>query len=88
MNGACHRIETILNKTFLNLVYRHHVFEFLLTVAFKECLKDISTGPDIPFFQSFEENWGKINTSDYQCALDNPEISPYILEKRNLKFFL
>jgi len=61
LNGACVLLEQKIGKNVLFLTYRHHIFEIILQAVFIEAKFAPSSGPDIPLFKRFVNNWKNIN---------------------------
>ncbi|KAL4097880.1 hypothetical protein QTP88_022583 [Uroleucon formosanum] len=65
LNGACVLLEQKLGRNVLFLACRHHIFEITLQAVFIEAKFAPSSGPDIPLFKRFIDNWKNINKNEY-----------------------
>ena len=64
-NGACVLLEnTHLKRNLLYFPCRHHIAEIVLGAVFVG-LFGTSTGPAVPIFQKFKENWSNIQNKTY-----------------------
>jgi len=82
VNGACILLEASMGRHLLWLACRHHMFEVLLSDAFRVCFGP-SSGPEITIFKRFRESWSKLvhhMPKKYQ--------SPLIIVPDSLKTFI
>jgi len=71
LNGACVLLEQKLGKNVLFLACHHHIFEIILQAVFIEAKFAPSSGPDIPLFKRFVNNWKNINKNEYSVWTDD-----------------
>ncbi|KAL4091540.1 hypothetical protein QTP88_026214 [Uroleucon formosanum] len=71
LNGACVLLEQKLGRNVLFLACRHHIFEITLQAVFIEAKFAPSSGPDIPLFKRFIDNWKNINKNEYSVWTDD-----------------
>lgn len=71
LNGACVLLEQKLGRNVLFLACRHHIFEIILQAVFTEAKFAPSSGPDIPLFKRFVNNWRNINKNEYSVWTDD-----------------
>ncbi|KAL4084393.1 hypothetical protein QTP88_028216 [Uroleucon formosanum] len=71
LNGACVLLEQKLGRNVLFLTCRHHIFEITLQAVFIEAKFAPSSGPDIPHFKRFIDNWKNINKNEYSVWTDD-----------------
>ena len=66
--GACTLVQQKLKKKLLSLACRHHILEIVVGAVFTKCLKLPPSGPNVPLFNRFSNQWSSINTAIYQTA--------------------
>ncbi|KAE9523392.1 hypothetical protein AGLY_015944 [Aphis glycines] len=71
LSGACVLLEQKLGRNVLFLACRHHIFEIILQAVFIEAKFAPSSGPDIPLFKRFIDNWKNINKNEYSVWTDD-----------------
>ncbi|KAF0771445.1 Uncharacterized protein FWK35_00027558 [Aphis craccivora] len=71
LNGVCVLLEQKLGRNVLFLACRHHIFEIILQAVFTEAKFAPSSGPDIPLFKRFVNNWRNINKNKYSVWTDD-----------------
>ncbi|KAL4127287.1 hypothetical protein QTP88_011464 [Uroleucon formosanum] len=64
-------LEQKLGRNVLFLACRHHIFEITLQAVFIEAKFAPSSGPDIPLFKRFIDNWKNINKNEYFVWTDD-----------------
>lgn len=77
--GACVRIEQMLDKDLLYLACRHHVMELIIGAAFDQVLRG-SSGPDIGLFKRFQEYWPFIDRGNFQPASTDPHVEQLVAD--------
>lgn len=65
LNGACVLLEHKLGRNILYLACRHHVFEIILQSVFVGSKFAPSSGPDIPLFKRFKNQWKTIDLTQF-----------------------
>lgn len=69
--GAATLLESLLSRSLLWLSCRHHMLEILLSDVFGCCFGP-SSGPEIPMFKRFRQNWNKL--AHHTVAREQPLI--------------
>lgn len=72
-NGAAILLERLLERDILFLPCRHHIFELILRAAF-ECQIPSTTGPNVPLFKKFRDDWKKIEQKNFQSGIDDERV--------------
>lgn len=85
--GAAILLEQLMDKDLLYLACRRHVLELLLRAAFEQKFPG-TTGPDVPMFRRFREQWPTFNVNDFESGFNGLETSlknevPHIVESIN-----
>ena len=75
--GACSLIQKALDRELLHLACRHHIMEIVAEKAFSIMKIATSTGPDILLFKRFQDNWNRIDQSNFQTAADAVETADF-----------
>ncbi|XP_048504680.1 uncharacterized protein LOC125499694 [Athalia rosae] len=75
--GAAVSLERLLEKKLLYLPCRHHIFELILRDVF-ELKIPTTSGPDVPLFKRFRENWVEIDTSQYSTGVEDSYVQDKI----------
>ena len=86
-NGACVLIEHKMEKDLLWYPCRHHILEIILESVVSLAL-EASSGPDIPLFKRFRNQWHEINTNSFETLKnvshsDKTHITDFVISKNN-----
>lgn len=73
-----------LQKDLLHLACRHHIYEIILRNVV-EVAWPITCGPNVMIFKRFQDNWDKIDTSQYDIGIDDTDIKNILDETKNEK---
>lgn len=84
INGACVLLEQFIERDLLYLPCRHHIFELLLKSVFNLKLKLPTTGPDVPIFKRFQQQWPTLNTQNYYIGLNDTFVKSAVENKINI----
>lgn len=84
INGTCVLLEQFIDRDLLYLPCRHHIFELLLKSVFDLKLKLPTTGPDVPIFKRFQQQWPTFNTQNYYIGLNNTVVKSLVENKKDL----
>lgn len=77
LNGACFKMEQFLGLDLLFLACRHHMYELILKTVFE--LKISSTsGPVVPMFNRFQQQWANIDKIQYRSGMQNTYIANHL----------
>lgn len=68
INGACVLLEQKFDRDLLIFACRHHVYELVLKSVFDVKMQEVTTGPDIPIFKRFQENYKNLDRNKIQCS--------------------
>lgn len=74
LNGACILLEQKLNRNILFFACRHHIFEIVLQAVFGSSKLSVMSGPDIPLFKRFKNNWLNLDLRNFHTWTSHPEI--------------
>ena len=77
LNGACFLLEQLMEHDLLYLPYRHQIFELVLSVLDLK-LSLATSGPDVPIFKRFQENWPKIDAKKFDFGIIDPSVKAAI----------
>ena len=80
INGATSILERLIERDLLFFACRHHIFEILLAAAFNVKMPGTS-GPNVPIFKRFQNDWSNIESTNYENGLEGLE--PLLLSKIN-----
>lgn len=78
----CSQLEKILNKQFLHLACRHHIYEIVLRGVF-ELYWPATSGPNVTVFNRFQQAWPNINKNRYKTGLDDELVAQVIVDKKD-----
>lgn len=84
INGTCVLLAQFIDRDLLYLPYRHHIFELLLKSVFDLKLKLPTTGPDVPIFKRFQQQWPTLNTQNYFIGLNDTVVKSLVENKKDL----
>lgn len=70
LKGASVMLEQKLGKDILYLPCRHHIYEVVLRSVFEERMSK-SSGPNIPYFQKFQQAWPNINKTNFKPGVED-----------------
>jgi len=84
INGTCVLLEQFIDSDLLYLPCRHHIFELLLKSVFDLKLKLPTTGPDVPIFKRFQQQWPTLNTQNYYIGLNDTVVKSLVENKKDL----
>ena len=70
-------LEQKLEKDLLHLACRHHMMELILTAVFNESM-GASSGPDVPIFKRFQQQWEFIDVNHYDTSITH-EVAARVL---------
>lgn len=72
----------------IHLACRHHIYELVLRSAV-EVYWPVTSGPSVPIFKRFKENWKNIDTTIFQSGLVNKLVAERINDgKDEVKNFI
>ena len=74
-SGCCQLLGEALGRPLLHLACRHHIMELILAAVFKAEMV-ASSGPDIPLFKRFREQWFCIPRAGFSVYVD-PRLDEY-----------
>ncbi|KAL4090708.1 hypothetical protein QTP88_025495 [Uroleucon formosanum] len=74
LNGSCVLLEQMLNRPILFLACRHHIFEIILQSVFSYSKLTTMSGPEIPIFKRFKNNWNQIDQTKYSTWVSDNEV--------------
>ena len=82
--GAAVILEGFMDKDLVYLACRHHMFELILRAAFEVKFPGTS-GPNVPMFKRFREEWPNFDLTSYENGLAGLETSlkneiPHIIQ--------
>lgn len=80
--GACTLLEQRLQKSLLHLAGRHHVAELMLR-AVVEVHWPVTSGPHVPMFQRFKQEWDQIDETAYQIGMDDESTAEILHEHKD-----
>ena len=72
--GTALLLEQLINKDLIYLACRRHIFELLLRAAFEQKFPGTS-GPDVPMFRRFREQWSNFDLNSFVSGLSGLEAS-------------
>lgn len=72
--GAAIILEQLMDRDLFYLACRRHVFELLLRAAFEQKFPGTS-GPDVPMFKRFREQWSTFDLNSFETGLEELEPS-------------
>ena len=75
LNGTCILLEQKLNRNILFFACRHHIFEIVLHAVFVTSKLSVMSGPDIPLFKRFKNNWVNLDLRNFHTWTSHPEIN-------------
>jgi len=74
LNGSCVLLEQMLNRPILFLACRHHIFEIILQSVFSYSKLTVMSGPEIPIFKRFKNNWNQIDQTKFNTWVSDNEV--------------
>jgi len=74
LNGACILLEQKLNRNILFFACRHHICLIVLQAVFVTSKLSVMSGPDIPLFKRFKNNWLNLDLRNFHTWTSHPEI--------------
>ncbi|KAE9522774.1 hypothetical protein AGLY_016815 [Aphis glycines] len=74
LNGACVLLEQKLNRNILFLDCHHHIFEIILQAVFVTSKLSVMSGPDIPLFKRFKNNWVNLDLRNFHTWTSHPDV--------------
>ena len=80
INGAATLLEQFLGRDLLYLPCRHHIYEIILAAAFDSKIPGTS-GPNVPLFKRFRDNWNNIDQSKFKNGLHLNNIDEILMNK-------
>lgn len=81
LSGAATLLEQSLGKDLLYLPCRHHIFELILRAVFDVKKISATTGPAVPLFKNFQNEWLKINQNQYNTGIEGEDFRNIIHNK-------
>lgn len=81
-NGTCGRLEREMGRTLLHLACRHHVLEIVLRCVAETCWP-CTTGPNVPIFKRFQQEWDTIDKTMYQTGMQDKVIADTLDPKQD-----
>lgn len=73
LQGACIKIQEQLQSELVWLACLHHVYEVILVDVFRSAYGP-SSGPSIPLFSCFQDQWRNLDKRNFKTAEDDEEI--------------
>lgn len=87
-NGACTLLEEKIGRHLIYFMCRHHIPEILLKSAF-EVKFGKTTGPSVPFFKKFQDEWASLDSQNYEPGINDPHVKKALKNKEeNILVFL
>ncbi|XP_029672394.1 uncharacterized protein LOC115241023 [Formica exsecta] len=72
-NGSAVLLESLLMTDILFLPCRHYIFELVLRCVFENNQPE-TTGPNVPLFKNFQQNWKNIDQSKYKSGIVDKKV--------------
>lgn len=76
-NGSAVLLESLLMTDILFIPCRHHIFELVLRCVFENNLPE-TTGPNVPLFKEFQQNWKNIDQRRYKSGVVDEQVKNYV----------
>ncbi|XP_050521259.1 uncharacterized protein LOC126894353 [Daktulosphaira vitifoliae] len=76
LKGTCVLLENYLELNILYLPCRHHIYELILKCVFEVKLY-LTSGPDVPIFKRFQQNWRNIDTNKFEPGIMSDIVKKY-----------
>lgn len=86
-NGACVKLQELMNENVLHLACRRHIHEILLRFIFDLKISR-STAPDVPLFDRFASIWKDVCQASFQTGFENEHIRSKITEEERSDLIL
>lgn len=78
-NGACVRIEQLLEKELLYFACRHHILELVMGSVYTAVM-GASSAPVVELFKRFRNKWAHIDQSLFETGATDAEVSPLLAD--------
>ncbi|XP_039443340.1 uncharacterized protein LOC120423555 [Culex pipiens pallens] len=65
-NGAAAILDKLLGRKLLDFPCRHHIYELILSCAFRVCFPGKTTAPDEVLFKPFRDQWHYLDHTEYE----------------------
>lgn len=76
-SGSAVLLERLLMRDILFLPCRHHIFELVLRCVFEKNQPE-TTGPNIPLFKNFKQNWPNIDQSKHTSGIEDDKVKQFV----------